>query len=80
MVNIQLNYAKCKTDNDITILDSLAFVIMIEDFYQFLPIVKKFLWNKSIIIKKNYDKEIWDHFTSVIILIKQMRQNNNKSF
>lgn len=43
MVNIQLNYAKCKTDNDITILDSLAFVIMIEDFYQFLPIVKKFL-------------------------------------
>lgn len=80
MINIQLNYVKCKTDNDITILDSLTFVIMIEDFYQFLPIVKKFLWNKSITIKKNYDKEICDHFTSVIILIKQMRQNNNKSF
>lgn len=33
---------------------SLAFVIIIEDFYQFLSIVEKGLWNKAVTFKKTY--------------------------
>lgn len=43
IANIQLSYAKRKTDNDSTILDSLAFVIIMGDFYQYLSKVKRFL-------------------------------------
>lgn len=42
-VNIQLIQAKNKTNNNIRVLGGLAFIIMIEDFYQFLPIAERLL-------------------------------------
>lgn len=39
MVDAQLSQAKGKIDNNNAILGGLAFVIVIGNFYQFLPIV-----------------------------------------
>ena len=69
-----------KPDNNISILDGLAIVILIGDFYQFLLIVGKQLWKEVIIIDEFYGKAIWNHFTSIITLTQQMRQLNDKTF
>lgn len=39
-------------------LGGLALVIMMGDFYEFLPVVGKSLWDKAIISEKNHDKRI----------------------
>lgn len=43
IVDFQLNQAKKKKDNNIIVLSSLVFIIMIKDFYQFPSIVENFL-------------------------------------
>lgn len=40
---MQLNQAKSKTNNNISVLDDLAFVIIMGNFYQFPSIIKRFL-------------------------------------
>lgn len=39
IVNIELNQAKTKSNNNTVVLDGLAIMILIEDFYQFSSIV-----------------------------------------
>lgn len=79
-VNIQLIQAKNKTNNNIRVLVGLVFVIMIGDFYQLSSIAERLLWGKVVTSNENYYKKIWNHFTSVITLTKQMQKRNNKSF
>ena len=50
------------------------------DFYQFPPVVGRPLWEKAITTDKLHGKAIWNHFTSVITLTQQMRQQNDKAF
>lgn len=57
-VNIQLIQAKNKTNNNITVLGGLAFIIIIEDFYQFLPIAERLLWSKVVTSNENHGKKI----------------------
>ncbi len=51
MVNFQLSYAKKNKNNNMTVPSDLAFVIIIRDFNEFLPIVETSLWDKAIISK-----------------------------
>ncbi len=43
MNNMHLSQAKDKTNNDTTVLGSLALIIVMGDFYQFLSITGRFL-------------------------------------
>lgn len=56
MIDSQLSQIKEKKDNNIAMLDGLALIIMMDDFYHFLLIVKKILQNKIITSRKNYSK------------------------
>ena len=53
-----LNQTKYKTNNDITVLDGLALIIVIKDFYQFFPMVGRFLWTYLVTSKEIYSKNI----------------------
>ena len=43
MIDIRFSQAKDKTNNNITVLGSLALIIIMGDFYQFLPVIGRFL-------------------------------------
>lgn len=58
IINIYLSQAKSKTNNDTAILDGLALIIVMGDFYQFPPMVRRFLWINLVTNKKIYDKSI----------------------
>ena len=58
MVDIRLNQAKGKTNNDTAILGGLALVIVMGDFYQFPPILGRLLWTHLVTAAKIYDKGI----------------------
>lgn len=79
-VDIRLSQGKGKINNDNTVLDGLAPVIIMGNFYQFSLVVERSLWTHPISGKKIYDKSIWNQFMSVITLTKQMRQYDNKLF
>ena len=73
IVDIYISQVKSKiTNNDTAVSDSLALVIIIGDFYQIFQVVGRFLWTHLIISEKIYGKSIWNQFTSVISLTKQM--------
>ena len=77
-VDAQLSLAKKKSDTDMAVLGGLAIVILMGDFYQFLPVVGRPLWEKAITTDELHGKAIWNHFTSIITLTQQMRQQNDK--
>ena len=56
-VNIQLTQAKKNPDIDTAIFGGLAIVILMGDFYQFLPVVGKPLWKKAINDGHNIDSK-----------------------
>lgn len=80
IVNVLLSQAKKKLDIDTAVFSELAIMILIKDFYQFSPIIKKFLWEKVITTDRLYSKIIWNHFPLVIILTQQMKNQINKIF
>ena len=43
MINLHFSQAKGKTNNNTAVLDSLALIIVMGDFYQFLPITGRSL-------------------------------------
>ena len=73
IVDIQLIQAKKEADIDTIVYGGLAIIILMRDFYQFLPQIEKPLWKKAIIIDKLYGKTIWNHFTSIITLTQQIK-------
>lgn len=80
IIDSQLSQAKEKKDNDIAVPGGLTLVIIIKNFYQFPPKVRKFLQNKTVTSKKNHNKRICNHFIYVITLTKQIRQYDNQLF
>lgn len=80
IVNTQLNEVKKKPDNNNSILGGLAIVILMGNFDQFPPIVRRPLSEEAITIDEFYGKAIQNHFTWVITLTQQMRQQNDKAF
>ena len=79
-INICLSQEKGKTNNDTTVLSGLALIIVMGDFYQFSPVVRKSLWTNPITSKEIHNKGIWNQLTLVITLTEQMRQHDNKLF
>lgn len=80
IVYIRLSQAKDKTNIDIIVLGSLALVIIIGNFHQFPPVVRRSLWTHPIINDEIYSKGVWNQFTSVITLTEQIQKHDNKSF
>lgn len=57
-VNTFLSQVNGKTNNDTTVLDDLALIIIIGDFYQFFPMFKRSLWTNPVTSKKIHGKSI----------------------
>lgn len=57
-----------------TILGGLSIIIFFGNFFQFLPVIEKFLWKMSLSSYKKHKQHIGYHFANIITLIKQMRQ------
>ncbi len=72
IVDIRLSQAKDKTNNETTVLDSLALVIVMGDFYQFAPVVGRSLWIYLVTSDEIHGKGIWNQFMSVITLTEKM--------
>ncbi len=72
-VDMRLNQAKSKTNNDTIVLGGLALVIIMGDFYQFPPVVRRFLWTHLVTSEEIHGKGIWNQFTSAITLTEQMQ-------
>ncbi len=72
MIDMRLSQAKSKTNNDTAVLGGLALVIVMGDFYQFLPVTGRSLWIDPVTEEEIHGKSIWNQFTSVITLIEQM--------
>ncbi len=77
---MHLSQAKGKTNNGTAVLDGLALVIVMGDFYQFPPVVGRSLWTHPVTSEEIYGKGIWNQFTSIITLTEQMRQHDDKPF
>lgn len=58
MIDIYLSQVKNKTNNDIAILNNLALIIFIGDFYQFHLVTGRFLLTDAITKKEIYSKSI----------------------
>lgn len=56
--DVLLSQRKKKRDNDNTILGGLVILILIRNFYQYLPMLGKLLWEKAITTNKFYSKAI----------------------
>ncbi len=69
-VDMHLSQAIGKTNNDIAVLGGLTLVIIMEDFYQFPPVVGRSLWTHPITNEEIYGKGIWNQFRLVITLIE----------
>lgn len=57
-VNTFLSQVNDKTNSDTTILDNLALIIIIGDFYQFFLMFKRSLWTNPVISKTIHGKSI----------------------
>ncbi len=80
MIDMCLSQANDKTNNDTAVLDRLALVIVIGDFYQFPSVTRRSLWTDPITNEEIRSKSIWNQFTAVITLTEQMRQHNDTPF
>lgn len=73
MVDIRLSQLKVETNNNTTVLSGLALLIIMKNFYQFSLVVVRSLWTHPVTSEEIHHKSIWNQFTSVITLEKQMR-------
>ncbi len=58
MIYIRLSQAKGKTNNNTAVLDGLALIIVMGDFYQFLLITEQSLWTDPVTEKEIHGKSI----------------------
>lgn len=58
IVDAQLSLAKKKPDTDMAVFGKLAIVILMENFYQFPPLIRRPLWKKAITTNKLHSKAI----------------------
>ena len=57
-IDMRLSQVEGNANNDIIVLDSLVLVIFMEDFYQFPPIIGRFLWTYLVTSEEIYNKGI----------------------
>lgn len=72
-IDIQLQNIRKISPNIIRIFSKLPLVILIVDFYQFAPVLRKTLWNiwnKVVGEKELYKKSFWSRFISILTLTK----------
>lgn len=67
-IDKQLQKVKRSSSYSTTVFDRLLLIILIRDFYQFAPVLRKTLWNYPISQKKVHEKSLWGRFLSVLIL------------
>ena len=64
----QLYKTQEMSPNSTTVFDGLFLVILIDDFYQFVPVQARFLWNNLVENEKLHKKSFWDRFISLLTL------------
>ncbi len=57
-IDMYLSQAKGKTNNDTAVLGGLALVIVMGDFYQFPPVVRRSLWTHPVTSEEIHGKGI----------------------
>lgn len=72
-VDLYLGRAKFLHKNSSAALGRLSVVILLGDFFQFSPLIGRFLWEVPLSSHEEHGQHIWHHFADVITLTKQMR-------
>lgn len=80
LIDTQLRKARKRSLDVITIFSELLLVILIDNFYQFAPVLGKALWNKAISEKLLHRKSFWSRFSSILILTEQIHQKIDLPF
>lgn len=76
----QLAKARGLTGESTAMFGGLPIVILMEDFYQFPPVIGRPLWDEVRTEEDHYGKMLWKSFNAVITLTQQMRQINDPDF
>ncbi len=79
-VDLHLGIAKALHENSSTVLGRLSIVIFLDDFFQFCPVIERFLWEVPLSLHEEHGQHIWHHFTDVIILTEQIHQQHDIVF
>lgn len=79
-IDLYFDKAKFLYENLSAILDGLSVLILLGNFFWFWPIIKQFLWKVPINSYKKHRQHIWHYFTNVIMLTKQMCQQDHIVF
>lgn len=80
LIDTQLRKVKKTNTNAIIIIERLLLVVLIDDFYQFILVLGKAFWDKTVGRKELHGKSFWSRFTSILTLIEQICQKINLSF
>ncbi len=76
----QLAKARDLSSESTAMFGGLPIVILMGDFYQFLPVIGRTLWEEVRTEEDPYGKMLWKSFNAVITLIQQMRQIDDPTF
>ena len=79
-VDLHLGRAKSLHENSSAVLGGLSVVIFLGDFFQFSPVTGRSLWEVPLSSHEEHGQHIWHHFTDIITLTKQMRQQGDIVF
>ena len=79
-IDQQLLQAKGLPQDSTAIFGGLSVVLLMGDFYQFAPVVRRALWEEPKIKLEEHGKFLWQSLTSVITLTQQMRQQQDIKF
>ncbi len=79
-IDKQLQKARGSDSHSITVFGGLLLVVLIEDFYQFAPVLGKALWDHPIEDNEVHGKSLWNRFTTTLTLTEQMRQKTDLPF
>lgn len=76
----QLRKVKEISSDSISVFGGLSLVVLMGDFYQFVPVQGKALCSNPTGEKKVNGKSFWSRFTSILTLIEQIRQKTDLLF
>ena len=79
-VDLYFGKAKALHKNSSAVLGGLSVVIFLGNFFQFSSLIERFLWEVSLSLHEKHRQYIWHHFTNVIILTEQIRQQGDIVF
>ena len=79
-LDLHLGRTRSLHKNLFAILGGLPVVIFLSDFFQFSPVTERSLWEVPLSSHEEHGQYIWHHFTDIITLTKQMRQQGDIVF